>query len=302
MTKSPKGKPPMTLTSVLARTAAGLAVTLAFAGAPAVSVHAADTAAMAKSDAVPDFMQGRKMWVLAGGPNYLPVPGGKLPGPVGGTNKYRPKITDPVANTDNPLLQPWAKKVMDDANQKVISGIIPFNAASRCYPGGVPGILLFPGEPMEIVQTPKEVLLMWKRDAQIQRVYLDVPHSKNPAYSWYGESVGHYENGDTLVVDTIGLDDKGATGAIDRFRTPHTKQLHVIERFKLTNGGKRFEVLVHAEDPGTFTSPWEGLIKFEQGYEYRNDHWEEDICAEAGDGLIPVPGAVPIPHATRKDF
>jgi hypothetical protein len=155
---------------------------------------------------------------------------------------------------------------------------------------------------MEIVQTPKEVLLMWKRDAQIQRVYLNVPHSKNPPYSWYGESVGHYENGDTLVVDTIGLDDKGATGAIDRFRTPHTKQLHVIERFKLTNGGKRFEVLVHVEDPGTFTSPWEGLIKFEQGYEYRNDHWEEDICAEAGDGLIPVPGAVPIPHATRKDF
>ncbi|MDE2476821.1 MAG: hypothetical protein KGO48_17330 [Alphaproteobacteria bacterium] len=292
----------MTVSSDFARRAlrgAGLAVALGFAGAPAVAVHAADTAATAKSDATPDFMQGRKMWVLAGGPNYNPVPGSKLPGPVAGTGKYRPKITDPVAITDNPLLQPWAKKVMDAANQKTISGIIPFNAASRCYPGGVPGILLFPGEPMEIVQTPKEVWLMWKRDAQIQRVYLNVPHSKNPPYSWYGESVGHYENGDTLVVDTIGLDDKGP---IDRFRTPHTKQLHVIERFKLTNGGKRFEVLVHVEDPGTFTSAWEGLIKFEQGYEYRNDHWEEDICAEAGDGLIPVPGAVPIPHATRRDF
>jgi hypothetical protein len=289
----------MKVTSGLTRSAAGLAVALAFAGAPAVAVHAADAAATTKSDAVPDFMQGRKMWVLAGGPTYQPVPGDKLPGPVEGTDKYRPKITDPVAITDNPLLQPWAKKVMDAANQKVISGIIPFNAASRCYPGGVPGILLFPGEPMQIIQTPKEVFLMWKRDAQIQRVYLNVPHSKNPPYSWYGESVGHYENGDTLVVDTIGLDDKGP---IDRFRTPHTKQLHVIERFKLTNGGKRFQVLVHVEDPGTFTSAWEGLIKFEQGYEYRNDHWEEDICAEAGDGLIPVPGAVPIPQATKRDF
>ena len=136
-------------------------------------------------------------------------------------------------------------------------------------------------------------------DAQIQRVYLDMPHSKNPGYSWYGESVGHYENGDTLVVDTVGLDDKGP---IDRFRTPHTKKLHVIERFKLTNGGKRFEVLVHIEDPGTFTAPWNGLVKFEQGYEFRNDHWEEDICAEAGDGLIPVPGLVPMPHATKRDF
>jgi len=41
-----------------------------------------------------------------------------------------------------------------------------------------------------------------KRDAEVRRVYLDVPHSKDPGYSWTGESVGHYENGDTLVVDT----------------------------------------------------------------------------------------------------
>jgi hypothetical protein len=239
------------------------------------------------------------MWVLSGGPTYQNVPGDKGPAPITGTNKYRPKIVDPVAVTDNPLLQPWAKKVMDDANQKVIGGQIGFNAPARCFPGGVPGILLFPGEPMQILQTPTEVLLMWKRDAQIQRVYIDVPHSINPPYSWYGESVGHYENGDTLVVDTIGLDDKGP---LDRYRTPHTKQLHVIERFKLTNGGKRFQVLVHVEDPGTFTAPWDGLVKFEQGYDDRTNHWEEDICAEAGDGLIPVPGAVPVPHATRRDF
>ena len=272
---------------------------LALSVAPTVLVVADTPAPGAKSSAIPDFSSGRKMWVLAGGPAYQKVPGDKGPGPIEGTNKYRPKIIDPVAVTDNPVLQPWAKKVMDAANEKVIAGQLGFNAASRCYPGGVPGILLFPGEPMQIIQTPKEVWLMWKRDAQIQRVYLDMPHSKNPGYSWYGESVGHYENGDTLVVDTVGLDDKGP---IDRFRTPHTKKLHVIERFKLTNGGKRFEVLVHIEDPGAFTAPWNGLVKFEQGYEFRNDHWEEDICAEAGDGLIPVPGLVPMPHATKRDF
>ncbi len=138
-------------------------------------------AAAANQNSIPDFSSGRKMWVLAGGPTYQPVPGDKGPAPVSGTNKYRPRIVDPVAVTDNPLLLPWAKKVMDDANRKVIGGEIGFNAPSRCFPGGVPGILLFPGEPMQIVQTPKEVLLMWKRDAQIQRVYLDVPHSKNPA-------------------------------------------------------------------------------------------------------------------------
>ena len=279
---------------------AGLALAAVMAFAPQARVQGAETPPpAAKASAVPDFSSGRKMWVLASGPVYAKVPGDNGPGPITGTNKYRPKIVDPVAVTDNPLLQPWAKKVMDDANRKVIGGEIAFNAPSRCFPGGVPGVLLFPGEPMQIVQTPKEVLLMWKRDAQIRRIYLDVPHSRNPGYSWYGESIGHYENGDTLVVDTVGLDDKGP---IDRFRTPHTKQLHVIERYKLTNGGKRFDVQIHIEDPGTFTAPWNGLVRFEQGYDDRTNHWEEDICAEAGDGLIPVPGAVPVPHATKRDF
>lgn len=288
----------MTIASTFARTAAGLAVAFGVTGPSAIAVNAAETpAAAAKTNAIPDFSSGRKMWVVAGG--LQKAPGDTGPGRITGTNKYRPKIVDPVAVTDNPLLLPWAKKVMDDANQKVIGGEIAFNAPARCFPGGVPGILLFPGEPMQIVQTPKEVLMMWKRDAQIRRIYMDVPHSKNPEYSWYGESVGHYENGDTLVVDTIGLDDKGP---LDRFRTPHTKQLHDVERFKLTNTGKRFDVLVHVEDPGTFTAAWNAFVRFEQGYEYRNDHWEEDICAEAGDGLIPVPGAVPVPHATKRDF
>jgi hypothetical protein len=278
----------------LIRRSAGLLIAGMIAGVP-LAVQCAEI----KTTAIPDFSSDRVMWVLSGGPNYQPIPGDKGPRPIAGTEKYRPKIVDPVAVTDNPLLLPWAKKAMDDANRKVIGGEIGFNAPSRCFPGGVPGILLFPGEPMEILQTPKEVLLLWKRDAQVRRIYLDVPHSKNPGYSWYGESVGHYEDGDTLVVDTIGLDDKGP---LDRFRTPHTKQLHVIERFSLIRGGKGFNVEVHVEDPGTFTAPWKGLVKFERGYENRNDHWEEDICAEAGDGLIPVPGAVPVPHSTKRDF
>ncbi len=290
----------MTGTASFARHAVRFAFAALAACAPWSGARSAQTpAGAAKASAIPDFSSGRKMWVLAGGPNYQKVPGDNGPGPITGTNKYRPKIVDPVAVTDNPLLQPWAKKVMDDANRKVIGGEIGFNAPSRCFPGGVPGVLLFPGEPMEILQTPKEVLLLWKRDAQVRRIYLDVPHSKNPGYSWYGESVGHYENGDTLVVDTIGLDDKGP---LDRFRTPHTKQLHVVERFKLTGDGKKFGVTVRIEDPGTFTAAWDGVVKFEQGYDDRTNHWEEDICAEAGDGLIPVPGAVPVPHATRRDF
>jgi hypothetical protein len=53
---------------------------------------------------------------------------------------------------------------------------------------------------------------------------LGVPHTVDPKPSWYGKSVGHYENGDTLVVDTIGLSDRTY---VDNYRTPHTTKLHV---------------------------------------------------------------------------
>src|SRR5690242_10172699 len=100
---------------------------LALSVAPAMLVAADAPAAGAKANGIPDFSSGRKMWVLAGGPAYQKVPGDKGPGPIEGTNKYRPRIVDPVAVTDNPLLQPWAKRVMDAANQKVIAGQLGFN-------------------------------------------------------------------------------------------------------------------------------------------------------------------------------
>src|SRR5204862_2467099 len=83
-------------------------------------------------------------------------------------------------------------------------------------------------------------------------------HSANVKPSWHGESIGRYE-GDTLVVDTIGLDDRTF---VDGFGTPHTKQLHVIERFRLIDGGKILEANVHVEDPGAFTMPWDAIQRY----------------------------------------
>ena len=64
--------------------------------------------------------------------------------------------------------------------------------------------------------------------------------------------MGHYE-GDTLIVDTIGLSDRSL---IDSFRTPHTAALHVVERYRRIENGRKIEVVVTVEDPGTFTAPW----------------------------------------------
>ena len=98
-----------------------------------------------------------------------------------------------------------------------------------------------------------------------RHVYLTDRHSPNVKPSWFGESIGHYENGDTLVVDTIGLNTRTF---VDSYRTPHTEQLHVVERFRIVDGGKALEVNVHVEDPGAFTMPWNAMQRYrrvEQG-------------------------------------
>ena len=102
--------------------------------------------------------------------------------------------------------------------------------------------------------------MSWGQDFQMRRVYLNVPHSADPKPSWYGESgQSRYENSDTLVVDTIGMNDRTY---IDNYRTPHTAQLHVVERFKLLPGGDALEVKVHVEDPGAFTTPWNAIQRY----------------------------------------
>ena len=144
------------------------------------------------------------------------------------------------------------------------------------------------------LQTPKEVWMIWTEDNQIRRVYMNVPHSANLKPSWYGESVGHYE-GDTLVIDTIGLNDQTY---IDNYRTPHTDRLHVVERFHMVEGGKTLEVDLHVEDPGAFTVSWNAIQRYrrvEQG------PIVESFCAEGNFNYFNY-DIEPIPQADKPDF
>jgi hypothetical protein len=77
-------------------------------------------------------------------------------------------------------------------------------------------------------------VIIYSGDEQVRHAYLDTAHSEHPTPSWYGESVGHYE----VVVDTIGLNDKTV---LDNYRTPHSDKLHVVERYRLVEGGKTME-------------------------------------------------------------
>jgi hypothetical protein len=269
------------------------------AGGPSASSGAQ---AAARSDTIPDFSSNGRTWVLSSGVDFLKVEGDTGPGPITDKPGFKNKFGEQnhVADTTNPILRPWAKKLMDIANDRVMAGGVPFVDDSRCWLGSVPSLLLFPGEAVVFLQTPKVVYYLSKRDAQVRRIYMNVPHSKNPGYSWTGESVGHYENGDTLVVDTVGLD---ANGPLDRFRTPHTKMLHVIERFRILDGGKGIDITLTIDDPGAFTMPWKARVAFAPGKPPRSDHWEEDICADNGDGYGFTPDQlIPMPHADKPDF
>src|SRR5207302_7437336 len=148
------------------------------------------------------------------------------------------------------------------------------------------------------VQGKDEVLLINEGGPEVRRVYLNVPHSANPKISPYGESVGHYEGGDTLVVDTIGLSDDTY---IDNYRTPHTTQLHVVERFKLADGGEALEVAVRVEDPGAFTTPWSARQRYRRDQRPTEVPLHEMVCAE-NNGDHFHQGLHPIPQASKPDF
>jgi len=217
--------------------------------------------AAAAANPIPTFTaDANALWVpdRAAGDDFLPPKSGAGPVVSDKEHAYAPlaqaqgQLTFKVADLSNPILKPWVKEQMKKANDDVLAGKIPFTARERCWPGGVPNIDIYERDrPIYFLQTPDEVLIITEYDQQVRHIHLNVPHSKNPKPSWYGESVGHYENG-TLVIDTIGLNDKTF---VDNYRTPHTTALHVVERFTLLDGGKTLEAEISVDDAGAFNMP-----------------------------------------------
>jgi hypothetical protein len=201
-----------------------------------------------------------------------------------------------IADLTNPILQPWAAESLRKTNEETRAGKPPYSPRETCWFAGVPGYDVFSRlRPVYFLQTPKQVTIINEGDAQVRRVYLNAPHSANPKPSWYGESVGHYENGDTLVVDTIGLN---AKTFVDLYLTPHTEKLHVVERFKLAPDGKMIELTITVEDEGAFTTPWSARQTYNQEPQAQ---MEEAICAENNVDVFNQ-GYVHPPEARQPDF
>ena len=205
-------------------------------------------------------------------------------------NNRNAQPTYRIADLSNPNVKQWAKDVMKKDNDEVLRGKIAYTARSSCHPAGVPGFDLFGFQPVFFFQMPDKVVMIYSGDQQVRHVYLNVAHAKTVRPSWYGESVGRYE-GDTLVVDTIGLNTKTV---VDNYRTPHSEKMHVVERWKLIEEGKTLEVTFTVDDPDTYEKPWTA----KQRYRRAEGEMTEQVCSE-GNFLLFDYG---VPKDDQPDF
>ncbi len=165
--------------------------------------------------------------------------------------------------TDTPPLTPWAEEKFKankpNLGPRAVSLTESNDPIMQCFPPGVPRIYLIRGEPVEIAQTPGRVIMMFEYDHFLRNIYTDGrQHPKDPNPSWMGDAIGKWD-GDTLVVDTVGFNDKTW---LDNDGHPHSEDLHVIERIRRVNHGT-LTIDTTIEDPKAYTKPWGGHATYE---------------------------------------
>src|SRR5271155_3026883 len=197
-----------------------------------------------------------------------------LPSGVEGVSDYDQLVGD----YNNPILQPWASELVKKFGEMSKAGITYGNASNQCWP--MPMLFVYKQSLVRIFQQPDRVLLIYN-NSDLRHVRLNDGHPEPLTPSWYGDSVGHYE-GDTLVIDTVGVKTDRPYAMIDLFGTPYTKSLHVVERYRLreyddvkdaiernkkenwllagdvfsNHRGKFLQLHLTIEDGGVFTTPW----------------------------------------------
>ena len=144
----------------------------------------------------------------------------------------------------------------------------------QCLPPGTPRIYLQPF-PFQIVQTPKEILMIYEYDHTVRQIFMDGrQHPEDITPTYMGNSIGKWD-GDALVVDTVGFNDKTW---LDRDGHPHSDQLHVIERFHRVDRDN-MTIDINIEDPKVLVKPWKTQLYFQ----LRPD-WDimELVCTDNG--------------------
>ena len=231
-----------------------------------------------------------------------------------------------VGDYTNPILKPEAAEIVKKKGEVSISGEAYPDPSNHCAPYAPPFTYAMQLG-MQILPRKGAITFIYSQDDQVRRVRLNGSHPAHVTPSPMGDSVGHYE-GDTLVVDTVGIETGHPYTMVDRYGTPHSDALHVVERYRLIDGAaakqaqdiyekregrvggrpgamgidpdtnlKGLQVQVTVEDPKVFTTPWSANIT----YRRTKDAWQEQVCAE---NPIEYPSGkqTEIPQADKPDF
>jgi len=140
-------------------------------------------------------------------------------------------------------LQPWAAKVTKERLSREDPNV-------QCLPMGVPRMSPYP---WKIVQTPTLIVFLYEGNTHSYRqIFMDGRgHPKDMDPTWFGDSIGKWD-GDTLVVDTVGFNDKFW---FDDAAHPHTEQMHVTERYRRPDLA-HLDFEITTDDRGAYTKPF----------------------------------------------
>ena len=229
-----------------------------------------------------------------------------------------------VGDYMNPILKSHAAEVVRRMGESSASGHDILDPSNQCAAYSPPYVLTMQ-QRVTVLQTKNEVTFVYGQDDQVRHIRLNASHPAHLVPSPMGHSVGHYA-GDTLVVDTIGIE-LGPYTMVDRFGTPQSQAMHVVERYRLIDdedaravqerheqtagrlGGKAgntsfvpgfkkgLQIQVTIDDPNIYTTQWSGNVT----YRLTQDSWDERICAESA-AQGPHEGIEHPPTSDRPDF
>jgi hypothetical protein len=175
---------------------------------------------------------------------------------------------DRPAGREGAPYQPWAaKKVLEAFNRRGID-----DPTSLCLPAGIPRIVMLGLFPQQFIQTPKQIVVLYEYMNVFRVIPFDTKHRDDLIPTYMGDSIARWE-GDTLVVDVIGFNDKTWLAGTGTF---HSDALHITERYTRVDKDQiNYEVTM--EDPTVLTKPWtlQSTLMLREGTRV-----QEYVCAE----------------------
>lgn len=185
---------------------------------------------------------------------------------------------------DLSMMQPWVQARYKRNYEDMQAGRQLLITAMRCLPAGVPNMMM-EAHALQLILKPDELVVLAESDHQVRIIPIgdDLTHPANVTPSWNGHAIARWD-GDVLVVDTVGLTDKSE---LDPMGTPHTTQLHVVERIAYDEFG-RLKIQTTLDDPGALVRPWTYDYHYSKGAaEAQVENVGEYACAENNrDGVV----------------